>query len=166
MSSPGHLKWKDMYALREPSSLHTKCFCLGQNKILLFPKNFHPGSRKFIFLNQISDDILFSSSVSYAFFDSCLLFVCLFVCLFVRCFFEIKNVYSNTHCNAIFKQVVPWHSSNYRVQIHSKNGYMTWYLVERGRKDVQDVFWTSYVHSIYVLCLRGNNIQTLSDDCP
>lgn len=93
MSSPGHLKWKDIYALREPSSFHTKCFCLGQNKILLFPKNFHPGSRKFIFLNQISDDILFFSSVFYAFFDSCLLFVC----LFVRCFFLKLKMYILIH---------------------------------------------------------------------
>ena len=42
--------------------------------------------------NQFSEDILFSSLVSFAFFDSC--FLLLFVCLL---FFKITNVYSDTY---------------------------------------------------------------------
>ena len=30
-------------------------------------------------------------------------------------------------------------------------------IPETYSEDVQDVFWTSYVRSIYVLCLRGMN---------
>ena len=35
--------------------------------------------------------------------------------------------------------------------------FQPYFPVDTGRRseDVQDVFWTSYVHSIYVLCLRG-----------
>ena len=34
--------------------------------------------------------------------------------------------------------------------------FFTIHAVDTGRKlNVQDVFWTSYVRSIYVLCLRG-----------
>ena len=47
-------------------------------------KNLHPGSRKFIFRNRFSWDILFSSLVSFAFF------VFLFFCLFV-CFLKLKT---------------------------------------------------------------------------
>ena len=50
-------------------------------------KNLHPGSHKFLYIYRISKNILFSSLVSFA-FDVFLLF-----CLF----FEIKNIYSDTH---------------------------------------------------------------------
>ena len=54
-------------------------------------KNIHPGSGKFIFLNQFSRDILFSS-LSFS------IFVFLFFCFFFVClFFEIKNIYSDIH---------------------------------------------------------------------
>ena len=51
-------------------------------------KNIHPVGHKFIFFNRFSAGILISSLVSFAFFDSCFLFCC---------FFELKNVYSDTH---------------------------------------------------------------------
>ena len=54
-------------------------------------KNLHPGRHKFFFFNQFSRDILFPFLVSFAFFYFCFV---LFVCLL---FFEIKNVYSDTH---------------------------------------------------------------------
>ena len=54
-------------------------------------KNLHPGGRKFIFPNQFSGDILFSSLVSFAFFVSCWFF--LLACLFN----EIKIFYSDPH---------------------------------------------------------------------
>ena len=48
-------------------------------------KNLHPGGHKFFFFfNRFSGHILFSSLVSFAFSDSSL-------------FFELKNVYSDTH---------------------------------------------------------------------
>ena len=55
---------------------------LGQTKITLVPgkeKNLHPGGHKYIFLNQFSGDILFSSLASFV---SLILVFCLFVCLF------------------------------------------------------------------------------------
>ena len=51
-------------------------------------KNRHPDSRKFIFLNQFSRDIIFPTLVSFALFDSC---------FFLFNVFEIKNVYSDSH---------------------------------------------------------------------
>ena len=47
-------------------------------------KNLHPGGHNFFFFNRFSGHILFSSLVSFAFSDSSL-------------FFELKNVYSDTH---------------------------------------------------------------------
>ena len=52
-------------------------------------KNLHPGDRK-LFFNRFSGDTLFSSLVSFAF----LVLVFIFCCLL---FFEMKNVYSDTH---------------------------------------------------------------------
>ena len=55
---------------------------LGQKKLLLSPKMrkilIHPGGRKFIFFNQFSGDIIFSSLVSFAFLILVFFFVCLF----------------------------------------------------------------------------------------
>ena len=51
-------------------------------------KNIHPVGHKFIFFNRFSTGILISSLVSFAFFDSCFFFCC---------FFELKNVYYDTH---------------------------------------------------------------------
>ena len=51
---------------------------LGQKKITHVSgneKNLPLSCRKLLFFNQFSGDILFSSLVSFAFFDSC--FVCL-----------------------------------------------------------------------------------------
>ena len=53
-----------------------------------------------LFFNQFSGDALFSSLVSFAFFDSC--FFCCCRCLL---FFEIKNVYADT-CS--IKRVGEW----------------------------------------------------------
>ena len=44
-----------------------------------------------IFFNQFSGNILFSSAVYFAFLHSCFLFV------LVSLFFEIQNIYSDTH---------------------------------------------------------------------
>ena len=49
-------------------------------------KFFTRAAASLFFFNRFSGDILFSSLISFAFFDSCL-------CLF----FGIKNVYSDTH---------------------------------------------------------------------
>ena len=44
--------------------------------------------------------------------------------------------------------------ANFFLMISSQTQDVNWTCVRRS-KDVQDVFWTSYVRSIYVLCLRG-----------
>ena len=59
-------------------------------------KNLHPGGRKFIgYFNRFSGDILFSSLVSFDFFYSC--FFVVVVAVVVCLFFQLKNVYSDTH---------------------------------------------------------------------
>ena len=87
-----------MYSLRE----QYQCIGIRPKKVTLVSgnagdeKKLHPGGHKFIFFNQFSRDILFSSLVYFDFFDSSFLFVC-FVFLLFLLFFEIKNVYSDTH---------------------------------------------------------------------
>ena len=56
-------------------------------------KKFSPGRPQIYFFTRFSGYILFFSLVSFAFFNT-YFFVCLFVC---SLFFEIKNVYSDTH---------------------------------------------------------------------
>ena len=54
-------------------------------------KNLHASGRNFFFFfDRFSRDILFSSLVSFVFFDSCFFVVYLFL-------FEHKNVYCDTH---------------------------------------------------------------------
>ena len=58
-------------------------------------KNLHSSGRNFFFcllffFDRFSRDILFSSLVSFVFFDSCFFVVYLFL-------FEHKNVYCDTH---------------------------------------------------------------------
>ena len=50
-----------------------------------------PGRSQICFFNRRSGDIIFSSLVSFVFLCILVLFFCL--CLF----FEIKNIYSDTH---------------------------------------------------------------------
>ena len=37
-----------------------------------------------------------------------------------------------------------------------------WTYIRRS-EDIQNVFWTSYVPTVYVLCLRGNTEKLMSD---
>ena len=57
-----------------------------------------------------------------------------------------------------------FHKNNILPAIYSRHPVDTGRKLYAGRKtyirrseDVKDVFWTSYLRSIYVLCLRGNN---------
>ena len=57
-----------------------------------YKDNLYVGYGKFIFFNQFSGDIFFSSLVSFVFF------VFLLLLLFFACLdFEIDNMYSNAH---------------------------------------------------------------------
>ena len=51
---------------------------------------------------------------------------------------------------------VLWCAIAARVAFYSRPG-----LYIRRSEDVQDFFWTSYVRSIYVLCLRGKRYEIL-----
>ena len=67
-----------MYSLRE----QYQCIGIRPKKVTLVSgnagdeKKLHPGGHKFIFFNQFSRDILFSSLVYFDFFDSSFLVVC------------------------------------------------------------------------------------------
>ena len=87
-STPGRLKW-------HPFTYNLYGFCFRPKKIFLFPemrvtrKIFTRAAAKF-FLTRFSGYIIFSSLVSFTFLYSCFFVV---ACLF----FEIKNMYSDTH---------------------------------------------------------------------
>ena len=69
-----------------------------KKKNTLVSGNLHPDGRKFIFFNQFSGDYFFSSLVPFALFFFILAFF-LFIC---SLFFEIKNVYSDTHSTIFY----------------------------------------------------------------
>ena len=72
---------------------------------------------------------------------------------------EIKGDYGNFRCVLILKSNLPLLKikKNFSVDTGPK---LSVYI--RRSEDVLDVFWTSYVRSIYVLCLRGFMVSFLT----